>query len=256
MNLLISLRSELLKIKGSSTWILTIIAAAIVPTLMIMIFDSDSREDLKSVSADPWNYYFGQARALLSMVFLPMFIVMISTMLPQIEYRNNTWKQVLTSPQPMWNIWLSRFMVVQLLIIVFLIAHSLLMGVSGVVLNTIHPAFKFYDHGVDWQKYLSGMFNTYISVAAISAIQFWAGIRIKNFILPIAIGFTLWLIAGFLFFEMPPGYADKYPFAFPLLSSFPKYAAVVPEVLWTSLAYTGLFLVIGYVDFRFRKVKG
>ena len=256
MKLLTSFRSELTKIKRSSAWILTFVASAVTPCLMVLFFDSDSREDLQKMSSDPWNYYFGQARAMVSLVFLPMFIVLISTVLPQMEYRNNTWKQVLTSPQPLWHIYAARFLVVQLLIAVFIVSHCLLMGVSGVALNTIHPAFEFYEHGLDWQQYLTGMGYSYISVMAISAIQFWAGMRMRNFFLPIAIGFTLWLVAGVLFFEMNSVHAEKFPFAFPLITSFPKYAAVVPAVLWTSIAYTAIFLAIGFADFRYRKVKG
>jgi len=41
MKLLTSFRSELTKIKESSAWILTFVASAVTPCLMVLFFDSD-----------------------------------------------------------------------------------------------------------------------------------------------------------------------------------------------------------------------
>ena len=85
MNLYVSFRAELLKISRSSTWLLTLLMAAIVPLMMVLVFDPDSAADLKLLGGDPWNQFYAQARVPLSIVFLPLFILLLCTLLPQIN---------------------------------------------------------------------------------------------------------------------------------------------------------------------------
>jgi len=229
--------------------------AAIVPLMMVLVFDPDSAADLKTLRGDPWNQFYAQARVPLSIVFLPLFILLLCTLLPQIEYRNNTWKQVLTSPQPLGYIFFAKFLIVQLLILVFLLAYALLMGISGFVVNALYPAFEFQQYSLDGQKLLIILGQTYISVLALSALLFWLGMRFKSFIIPIASGIILWFATTLLLFEFHWNYITNFPFAFPLLLPFPSYASLVTFILGSSLAYAVVFLVLGFIDFSRRKVK-
>ena len=254
MNLYISFRTELLKISRSYTWLLTLVLAATVPLIMITAFDPDSASasNLKLLKGDPWNHFFAQAQVPLSIVFLPLFILLICTLLPQIEYRNNTWKQVLTSPQPLEQIYFSKFLLVQFLILNFLIAYLFLTGLSGLIVSFIYPAFKFFDYDLNLKKVLVSTLQTYVSVLAISAFLFWIGMRFKSFIIPIALGMFFWFVTALLLFEYHWQHTDKFPFAFPLLLPFPKYESAVPFILWCSGGYTVFFLLVGILDFKYR----
>lgn len=89
MNLLTSFRSEILKTKGTASWYLTVIAAAIFPLLLLLdvCIDGVSRETLK----DPLNIFFTEGFKGLNLLILPIYVILICTLLPQIEYRNNAW---------------------------------------------------------------------------------------------------------------------------------------------------------------------
>lgn len=257
MNLITSFRSELTKTPRSSTWLLTLLAAALVALLMGSAYDADSAEDLKMLSGDPWNVFFAQGRQISNLVFLPLFIVVVCTLLPQIEYRNNTWKQVLTSPQPLWQVYLARFLLVQVLLVTYLVAFLVLLGASALVVNALYPKFEFLHYSLDVRAVAVATARTWVSVLALSAFQFWLGLRFKSFFVPVGIGFLMWVAGAYICFEVSKGiYADKFFYAYPVLAAFKSKAHLMPFVMWSSVGYTALFLVLGYLDFKFRKVKG
>ena len=89
MNLLISVRSEILKTKRTAAFYLTIIAAALVPFILLLdvCFDGISPENMK----DAFNALLREGFGILSVLIFPMFVILVCTLLPQIEFRNNTW---------------------------------------------------------------------------------------------------------------------------------------------------------------------
>ena len=117
MKLVIALRSEILKTKRTASFYLTIFAAALAPFTSIMELmtdglDGDNRNTI-------FNELFTTRFQMTVLVSLPLFLILICTLLPQLEYKNNTWKQVLASPQTKWNVFVAKFINIQLLIIVF-----------------------------------------------------------------------------------------------------------------------------------------
>ncbi len=251
MSLSISLRSEFLKMNRASTIYLCIIVAAIVPA--ILFFDTVF-DDANQMKTFPWNRYFTKAHQALSIVFLPLYIILTCTLLLQNEYRNNTWKQVLTSPQKLVNVFFAKFIILHLLVLLFLISFNVWLAVEAVVVELIHP--NLFNQGLNVSELLLFNYRAYVSIFAISAIQFWLALRFKNFIAPIAIGFCLWFLAPTMIFELKWLFADKYPYSFPILSLHPKYKASIPMFQWLSLGYAVLFLAIAFVEFKIRKVKG
>ena len=142
---------------------------------------------------DPLNALFKILSDMNGAALFPLFIILICTLLPQIEYRNNTWKQVFASPQTKFNVFLAKFMNVHLLMLVFLIATHLFMFLTIVAINFINPTLNLFNHPLNGSTVLVNAANAYILVLAVCAIQFWIGLRFRNFIVPIGIGFALWL---------------------------------------------------------------
>src|SRR6476620_10543444 len=126
MNILISLRSELLKTTRTASFYITLIGAAVGPVIYLfnLLLDEGEVDALKN---DPLNTLFKILSEMNGTALFPLFVILICTLLPQIEYRNNTWKQLFTSPQTKANVFLAKFMNVQLLMLVFLIATHVFM---------------------------------------------------------------------------------------------------------------------------------
>ncbi len=258
MSLLTSLKSEFIKTKRSRTWILTIIMAAVAPLLVPLVLDlgdPSNAKQIKEVAQDPWNQFFHQGRLIISIVFLPIFVVFMGTLLPQIEYRYHTWKQVMASPQTFAKLYFAKYIVFQTFIITFLVVNTLAMALVCIIFNTIYPEFKFFSHQLDMQLYGTMIIETYISILALSTLQFWMGIRFKNFLLPIGVGIILSILGMINLIGYKIIDPDKFLFNFPAFIAFNGNAERIPFVMWISCAYAATFLVVGFIDFRHKKFE-
>jgi len=253
MNLLISLRSELLKTRTASFY-LTLIGAAVGPVMYLLNILLDEGES-DSLKKDPLNAIFKILSEMNGTALFPLFVILICTLLPQIEYRNNTWKQIFASPQTKVNVFLAKFMNVHLLMLVFLIATHVFMLLAVVVINFIKPALNLFEHPLNGSAVLVNAANAYILVLAICAIQFWLGLRSRNFIVPIGIGFALWLAGTIMTVQYKSNLVFYFPYSFNAFPVSTKLKSQLTQIAWTSLGYALLFLIVGFFDFRRRTVS-
>ena len=253
MNLLISLRSELLKTRTASFY-LTLIGAAVGPVMYLLnvLLDENETDPLKK---DPLNAVFKILSDMNGTALFPLFVILICTLLPQIEYRNNTWKQVFASPQTKVNVFLAKFMNVHLLMLVFLIATHVFMLLAVVGINFIKPTLNLFEHPLNGNTVLVNAANAYILLLAVCAIQFWMGLRFRNFIVPIGIGFALWLAGTIMAVQYKSNLVFYFPYSFHAFPVSTKLKSQLTQVAWTSLGYALLFLIVGFFDFRRRTVS-
>jgi hypothetical protein len=254
MGLSMSLRSELVKSKRTASFYLTLVAAAVIPFIFMLdaTFDGISPENRSSI----FTKMFTEGSKMTGFFILPMFIVLICTLLPQIEYKNNGWKQVLTSPQTKGNVFVAKFANIHLLILLFLMANQLFMLIAAMVLHFVQPSYKVLNQPLDVYGIFVNIVNTYVTLLAIGVIQFWLGLRFKNFIVPIAIGISLWIIGILLVMAFKSSFAMYFPYSFPVYNAFPDHKSQVTTVQWISVGYAALFLFIGFMDFKNRRMNG
>jgi hypothetical protein len=253
MNLLISLRSELLKTRTASFY-LTLIGAAVGPVMYLLNVLLDENE-IDQSQKDPLNAIFKILSDMNGTALFPLFVILICTLLPQIEYRNNTWKQVFASPQTKANVFLAKFMNVHLLMLVFLIATHVFMFLTIVGINFIKPTLNLFKHPLNGSTVLVNAANAYILLLAVCAIQFWMGLRFRNFIVPIGIGFALWLAGTIMAVQYKSNLVFYFPYSFQAFPVSTKLKSQLTQVAWTSLGYALLFLIVGFFDFRRRTVS-
>ena len=254
MNLLISLRSELLKTTRTASLYLTLIGAAVGPVMYLLNVLLDENE-IDASEKDPLNAIFKILSDMNGTALFPLFVILICTLLPQIEYRNNTWKQVFASPQTKFNVFLAKFMNVHLLMLVFLTATHFFMFLSIVAINFIKPNLNLFKHPLNGNMVLINAANAYILLLAVCAIQFWIGLRSRNFIVPIGIGFALWLTGTIMAVQYKSNLVFYFPYSFHAFPVSTKLKSQLTQVAWTSLGYALLFLIVGFFDFRRRKVS-
>lgn len=254
MNLFISLRSELLKTTRTASFYLTLIGAAAGPVIFLFNVLLDESE-MDASEKDPLNALFKMLSEMNGVALFPLFIILICTLLPQVEYRNNTWKQIFTSPQTKANVFLAKFITVNLLMLVFLIATHLFMFLTVVGVNFLRPTLNLFKHPLDGSIVLVNAANAYILLLAVCSIQFWMGLRFKNFIVPIGIGLALWLVGTIMAVQYKSILVSYFPYSF---HAFPVSTKLIPpltQIAWTSLGYALLFLIVGFFDFRRRTVS-
>lgn len=253
MNLLISLRSEVLKSKRTAAFYFTLIGAAVVPFILLLTIIADGLPDEQKTSKDPINAMFNLSSGMTGLAIFPLFIVLICTLLPQIEFRNSTWKQVLTSPQKKEDVFVAKFLSIHLLMVLFLVATHLFVWIVVIAAHFILPEFNILGHSFNGWKVLEDNAHAYLCGLGICAIQFWIGLRSGNFIVPVAIGILLWLTGTVLVLEYHSPASPYFPYCFPAVRFSSQFSPRLKEVEWTSFAYSFLFLIIGFADFRRRR---
>jgi len=97
--------------------------------------------------------------------------------------------------------------------------------------------------------------NAYLIMLAVCAIQFWIGLRSRNFIAPIGIGFALWLLGTIMAIQINSSLVHYFPYSFQAYLVSPKLKPQLTQFAWTSLGYALLFLIVGFFDFRRRTVS-
>lgn len=258
MSFSISLQSEVLKTKRSASFWLSILAASIMPVIFFLAFYFNPAESSKGLNNDPWGTYFSWGWMVLNAFIFPMFVILICTLIPQIEYKNNTWKQVFASPQSLGNIYFSKFLTIHLMIFFFFLCFIALMFISAILTTLLNSNFPFFDKPVNWQMLGKLVLKTYISILGISAIQYCLSLRLRNFIAPVGIGLAL-LVGSLVAREAGWSHIYKVPFAHPILTlqSLGKPARpFIENHEWNSILYFLAFMLIGFFDLRFKREKG
>ncbi len=258
MSFALSLQSEVLKTKRTASFWLSVLGAALIPTIFFLKSVLDPADVAHVFKAAPWKTYFNFAWQALSVFLLPMYIILICALIPQIEYKNNAWKQVFASPQSTAQIFFSKFLTVHLMILFCYLLFSAFIILSGVGVNLIHSQYTFLDKPIDWSTLLKLNAKTYISILGISAIQFWLSLRFKSFIGPVGIGLAL-LVASIMAREFHWIHVYKLPHAHPLLTLMSmegKGGLKLENHELNSIGYFLFFSLLGFLDLKFRKEKG
>lgn len=253
MKLINALRSEILKTRRTASFYFTLIGAAAVPLIFLLNVLVD-KDGIDSTRKDPLNSLFKLGSEMNGLIFFPMFVILVCTLLPQIEYKNNTWKQVFASPQKKWDVFLAKFLNIHLLIVLFLVANILFMTVAIVIAHFAIPELDLLHQPFDPQRLLLRTGNAYVTILAVCALQFWLGLRFRNFIVPCAVGLAFWLTAVIMTLEYKSPMMAYFPYSFQIYPLMPHLQAKTSQIMWTSLGYAVLFLGLGFSDFRRRRL--
>lgn len=254
MSLILSLRSEVLKTKRTASLYFTLIGAGVIPAMILFSISSHGMMGDKRAKTDTINFLFNLSGEILSICVFPIFVILVCTLLPQIEYRNTAWKQVLTSPQTKLNVFAAKFLNIQLLMLLFIVASHLYIWLVLIATHFILPELHVLQQSFNFYPILEVYGHIYVSVLAICALQFWIGLRSRNFLIPIAIGLACWLVGTIMAAEYHSAASPYFPYSFHVIRLLPEFKKYLNQVEWTSFGYGTSILVLAFLDFKNRKM--
>lgn len=242
---------------GASFW-LSLLGAGFIPAIYLIAYILKPDGASRQLGEAPWNVHFFMGWQGVGFFLLPMFVVLLCALVTQIEFKNNTWKQVYASPQSYGQIYFSKLLIIHTMIIFFFIAFNLFMLGTGIVSALVHKQLAFLKSSFDVQKLVELNAKMYISTMGIAAIQYWLSLRFKNFIVPMGIGLAL-LIAAIVATNLGWEHIYKVPFAQPGLTlryvSQPVKGWLQPHE-WNSIIAFVIFTIGGFLDVIYKKEKG
>lgn len=255
--MLISLiKTEFIKSKRSASVRLTVLGSAFIPFIFLIMYVFKPEHFTKELSVNPWIEHFVGGYQSGAAFLLPMFIILITSLVTQTETKNNAWKQVYASPVSITSVILAKFIMVQVIIVSCFILFDLYMGLSAVSANLIIPGYNFFSSHLDMNAVFMYTLKLYTATLAISSIQFWISLRFKNYILPLGIGMAL-LITGLIVMRWE--YIYLYPYAYPLLTFMTSIKINQNWLVkheYISMGYAVVIMLLTIIDVNRFKEKG
>jgi lantibiotic transport system permease protein len=249
-------KAEFLKSKRTAAFWLTIVGATFVPVINFIGLVAQPDHYLRIFKGDPWQHFINNNWEAAAIFLLPMYVILVTSLVIQIEYRNNTWKQVYTLPRTLADIFLSKFIVIHSLILFCFIQFIASIILAAFAANLVQKQYAFFDHAVPWKQLFLLLIKTYFSVLAMTSIQYWLSLRFRNFIVPVGIGLAL-LTTGLIIHSWKQLY--YYPYMYSTISfmrNFEKIPGFVFKAQLFNVIWFVLVLLIGFFDFVQRKEKG
>lgn len=191
----------------------------------------------------------------MSIMLLPMGIVLAVSLQTQVEFRNNTWKQLHTAPVPFTSIFFSKLSLLVLMLCQMLLLFNLGMVLSAYIPALLSPAIEMPTAAMPWKFLVIENGKFLLLCLPILSLQFLLSLQFKNFLIPIGAGLAL--VVGSLIalswkyiYTLPYSYTSLH-----YLQSSGKGVAAQNLLAW-SAGYFILFTALGYILYLFKKEKG
>lgn len=249
MKFIYCIQSEWVKKRRSAANGLAFVGGFFIPLIILTGRLIHHSETLMSNSTDGiWLKLFNQCWQYMSVFLLPMGIILAASLITQIEYRNNGWKQVYTSPQTVSTIFWGKYVVVLLILFQFFILFNMGIYLTGLVPSIIYSDIPYPKESFPFWEFLSGNFKFFIDCLPILALQYLLSLHIRNFFTPIGVGFAL-LIASFIGMSWQYGYLIPYSYgSIQFIPADNKIDSSINMQLW-AFAYFIFFTLLNYILF-------
>lgn len=249
-------KAELIKTKRTAAPWLVLLAAAFLPSINAIILIERPDFFVAKFTSNPWFTFLQMNWKNGASVILPMLVILIINAIVQIEYKNNTWKQVYASPRRYADIFFSKFIIIQIFLVLFFLLFNLFIILSGYTVSVFHKGYTFSTHLFEWNRMLVITVRVYIGILGVTAIQFWLSMRFRNFIVPLGVGIGLW-VTGLVLMDWDKIY--YYPYMYSTLLYFiesPKPIGTLHILIGNSLVCFITALVLGFINIYHQKEKG
>lgn len=258
MQYLLSVQSEWMKTRRSTAALLVVIGAFFIPAIIIFM-RFVQREQLAALYQSPsfWHNHFFKHWQTMAFLLLPMGVILCVSLITQIEYRNNTWKQLHTTPQSFPVIFFAKLTVIILMMLQFFILFTIGIYVSAVMPLLFSKQAIYPVQPIPWQDMLLTNAKFFLASLPVLAIQYLLSLRFKNFMLPLGAGIVL-LVASTFAIQWEYGYT--LPFTYTgytyLLCAASHTTIQMPvNILWMSVIMFSVFTIAGYCLYTSKRDK-
>jgi hypothetical protein len=196
-----------------------------------------------------WPHLWRSCWESMAVFFLPLGAILATSLITQIEFRSNAWKQVHALPVSAAAIFLAKLTVILVMLVQFLllfnagiyaaamIPYALLPGVG-------HPKGSFLSLPLVRESALY-----FVDVLPIVGAQYLMALRSHNVLVPIGVGFMAWV--GALAAVSSKAVAGWWPYAYTTIHYLRG-----GESHWRAGGFFVLLTIAGYVLFATRSEKG
>ena len=188
------LLTECLKLKRT----LALWMVLVTPLVMVLLQFAITAKRANSFMAnghDAWPPMVKQTIEVWTLLMMPMFVTLETSLLAGLENTGKNWKSLLALPAPRWTIYASKLLVT---ISLLWAAHAVLVAGtigSGALLTVIYP--KLNLGSLPLNPFVAPMLRVSVSALLAVAIQHWVSLRWQSYSVAIGFGMVAMLIGIF-----------------------------------------------------------
>lgn len=251
------LQAEYIKTKRTWAFWLSILGGMLIPTIMFLVLRSHPEMLTKGMSNMPWYMFLKYSWQSVATFLLPLYVVLVTSLVVQVEHRANAFKKMLTLPYSRAGYYWSKVGVILFYIAITHLVFIASIIVFGLVLGTLYPETQFMTKPIPLNMMLIEITKSFLASLGIVSIQFLLSIRFRNFIKPIGFGFATTIAASIMLLGWE--YVDYWPWALPAKVSPGIMQGASMDVFTKheliSMGYFVLFMSLGSIYFSHRNIK-
>ncbi len=194
----------------------------------------------------------------MAIFLLPLGVILTTSLITQIEYKNNTWKLLHTLPLSYTIIFFSKLCVILVMMFGFFALFNIGIYLSVLIPFLIVSEVPYPKNPIPYQFFLEQDFLYFVDCLPIVALQYLISLRYKNFLVPVGTGFIFW-VGALASLSWAYGYIIPYTYPmFTYLKGGVANKAVIPNVNfhWLAIAYFIVITICSYVLYISKKEKG
>jgi lantibiotic transport system permease protein len=255
----LSLQSEWLKKKRSLASLMIVGGAFFTPVVIIVVrlFHGATLPKLYT-APNFWIQIWQSSWESMALFLIPLGTIMATSLITQLEYKNNTWKQLHTLPVSLNTFFFSKLIVILVLLLQFLILFNIGIYLAAIVPYLLVCGTPYPTAPIPMRYFLRENVLFFIDCLPIVALQYLLSLKYKNFLLPFGIGFLLWIASiGSLVWK----YNYLLPYTHGMLNYLKTQSGgkvVNPEVNfhYVAFGYFIVFTIASYILYVTKKEKG
>ncbi len=252
-------QGEWLKKKRSLASWLVVVGSFFTPAIVIVarLVNHDGLSQIYSAD-DFWTQHWKNLWESVAIFFLPMGAILATSLITQLEFKNNAWKQVHALPISLATIYFSKLAVVILMMAEFFVLFNIAIYLSAIVPYALVSGVPYPTTPIPYWEFLNEDLLYFVDCLPIVAAQYMISLRFKNFLVPIGVGFLAWVGA---LASLPWKFGFVIPYSYCILNYLKddtrgKAAIPIVDIHVMAIGYFFLFTAIGFCLFVTKKAKG
>jgi lantibiotic transport system permease protein len=203
--------TECLKLKRTlALWM--VVVSPLVMVLLEFAITAKRSQVLIAGGKDAWPSIVSQTVEVWTLLMMPMFVTLETSLLAGLENTGKNWKSLLTLPAPRWTIYVSKLVVT---IGLLWAAHAVLVAGtigSGRLLKLLYPSLNLGTMPLN--PFVVPMLRVSVSALLAVAIQHWVSLRWHSFTVAMGFGMCAMLIG--IFAVQSSVFGSWFPWSLPI----------------------------------------
>lgn len=256
MKFINSFRSEWLKTRRSAAAWLTLIGGFLIPLVILIarIMDFDALYEIH-ISQRFWEIIYNQCWHYMAIFLLPMGVILATSLITQLEFKNNTWKQLHTTPQNYTTIFIAKFAVIIVMMLQYFVLFNIGIYLAGVIPSIVYKGIPYPEESLPYLKIIKVNAIFFIDCLPIIALQYLISMQFKNFMAPVGFGLGMFILS---IMTNSWKYTYLVPYIYCTLNALGKNSPVSPNInihLYATI-YFMFFMTTSYFLYITKKEKG